>query len=94
MKFVIKKKMSNTGSIHDLASDLYDRAIVGRGKFAVVLAAYYGGRGYTTHATEEAAIKAAKKLSKQKYSYQIIDAEGNAYDICEDFGGARLVKEL
>ena len=41
----IAQKMSNTGSIHDLASDQFAREIKFRGtaKFAVVLAAYYGG---------------------------------------------------
>jgi phage protein U len=81
MKYIIKKKQSNTGSIHDLASDQRDRVIEGRGKYAVVLAAYYGGKGYTTHETAEATIKAARQVAKQGYSYQIIDENGSTYGI-------------
>lgn len=93
MKFIIEKKMSGTGSIHDLASENFDRVISGRGQYAVVLAAYYGGKGYTTHTSENTAIRAAKRQSKQGYSYQIIDGSGNKYDICNDKGAERLMKE-
>ena len=92
MKVVIKKKMSGTGSIHDLNNEHTDRVIVGRGKFAVVLAAYYGGKGYTTHLTEEAAIKRARLLGRKQYSYQILDADGDICYICEESLSARLVK--
>jgi hypothetical protein len=81
MKYVIKKKQSNTGTIHDIASDQVDRIIEGRGNFAVVEAAYYGGKGYTTHASEAGAIKQAQKLSRDGYSFQIIDADGEALAI-------------
>jgi len=74
--YTIPQKMSNTGSIHDLASDLFDRDIVfGAGcKYAVVLAAYYRGKGYTTHKTEAATIAASKRNAD--YSHEIIDATG------------------
>lgn len=81
MKYIIRQKQSNTGSIHDIASDQFDRIIDGRGKYAVVLAAYYGGKGYSTHETAEATIKAAREVAKQGYSYQIIDENGNTYGI-------------
>lgn len=84
MKFIIKKKQSNTGTIHDLASDMVDRVIEGRGKYAVVLAAYYGGKGYTTHETAEATIKAAREVAKRGYSYEIIDENGSTYGINND----------
>ena len=84
MRYVIRKKQSNTGSIHDIASDQFDRVIEGRGKFAVVEAAYYGGKGYTTHTSAASAIEQARKLAKQGYSYQIIDGNGSRYGIDND----------
>ena len=86
--YVIEQKMSNTGSIHDIASDCYDREIVFAPgcKYAVVLASYYGGKGYTTHRTQGAAIQASRRV--KDYSHAIIDAEGNVYD---DMYGERLV---
>lgn len=86
--YIIPQKMSNTGSIHDLASDLFDRDIVfGAGcKYAVVLAAYYGGKGYSTHRTEAAAIAASKR--DKEYSHEIIDTTGQRLLVYGD----RLVK--
>ena len=86
--YTIPQKMSGTGSIHDLASDLADRNIVFAPDciYAVVLAAYYGGRGYTTHRTDEAAIAASNK--NKDHSHRIIDADGNEYSV----NGQRLVK--
>jgi len=82
--YTIPQKMSGTGSIHDIASDLFDREIVFAPscKFAVVLSAYYGGKGYTTHKTEAAAIAASRKNSD--YSHKIIDAEGREYLVVGD----------
>lgn len=90
MRYTIPQKMSGTGSIHDIASDMFDREIAGRGKWAVVEAAYYGGKGYTTHETEAAAIRQANKLYKGGYSYQIIDGNGDVYCINPD--GDRLAR--
>ena len=69
-------KMSGTGTIHDLESDKFDREIkFPKGhKYAVVLAAYYGGKGYTTHRTLDAAERESKKQSN--YSRAIIDSDG------------------
>lgn len=85
----IPQKMSGTGSIHDIASDLFDRDIVfGPGcKYAVVRASYYGGKGYTTHKTEDAAIAASRRQGD--YSHRIIDTEGREYSV----HGDRLVLE-
>jgi hypothetical protein len=71
--------MSGTGSIHDIASDMQDREIkFGKGcKYAVVLSSYYGGKGYTTHQTAEAAARASRK--NKDYSHAIIDTDGNRY---------------
>jgi hypothetical protein len=79
MIYVIEQKMSNTGSIHDIASDMFDREVKFNAgcKYAVVSAAYYGGKGYTTHRTEDAAINQSRKLKTNDHSHAIIDTEGN-----------------
>lgn len=82
--YTIPSKSSNSGSIHDIASDRCDRDIVfGSGcTYAVVLASYYDGRGYTTHKTESATVAASKRNSK--YSHKIIDDNGNEYAVYMD----------
>lgn len=82
--YTIPQKMNNSGSIHDIASDQYDRDIVfGAGcKYAVVLASYYGGKGYTTHKTEAAAVAASR--ANKDYSHEIIDTEGRRYTVNGD----------
>jgi len=82
--YTIKQKMSGTGTIHDIASDLYNRNIrfpAGH-VYAVVLAAYYGGKGYTTHKTAAAAARKSHKMAD--YSHMVIDSDGNTYtsDYC------------
>ncbi|MBF0108712.1 MAG: hypothetical protein HQL76_06015 [Magnetococcales bacterium] len=78
--YVIEQKMSGTGSIHDIASDMFDREIVFASgcKYAVVEASYYGGKGYTTHRTAVAAIAASRK---NQNSHVIIDNDGVEYTI-------------
>ena len=68
--------MSGTGSIHDIASDQFDRDIIFRGgaKYAVVLAAYYGGRGYYTTSTVEGLVALDKKY--HEYSRTLITSDG------------------
>lgn len=82
--YTIPQKMSNTGSIYDIASDMFDRIIVFAAdcKYAVVLASYYGGKGYTTHKTAQAALAASHRNGK--YSHCIIDTNGNKYVECGD----------
>jgi hypothetical protein len=77
----IAAKPGGTGDIHDIRSEHYDREITFRGatKYAVIRAAYYGGKGYTTHATEQSAIAESLRLQRQDYSHSIIDRDGNAY---------------
>lgn len=76
--YTIDSKPSGTGSIHDIAGDVSRDIIVAPGcKFAVVLAAYYGGKGYTTHRTEAAAIAASRRV--RDYSHEIIDTTGQRY---------------
>lgn len=90
--YTIKAKMSGTGTIHDIASDTHNRDIVFAPgcQYAVVLAAYYGGKGYTTHKTEATTIAQANRL--YNYSYEIIDAEGNRYGIVCGYWTSRLVR--
>lgn len=66
--------------IHSLADQFNDREIrFPKGhRYAVVLASYYGGKGYTTHKSEEAAMFASRKA--REYSHKILDASGNIYD--------------
>jgi hypothetical protein len=80
-KVIIPQKQSNTGTIHDIASEHFDREIkFPKGHlYAVVLAAYYGGKGYTTHASESATIQADKR--QKEFSRQIIGVDGWMYDV-------------
>lgn len=76
MKFTIVKRPRNT--IYDTANPHKDREIlVPSGcRYAVVLASYYGGKGYTCHRTEEAAIKKSKNLWEHgKWSHKIVKLE-------------------
>lgn len=78
MKIVtIAQKMSGTGSIHDIASQHYDRHIKFRKgcKYAVVLSSFYGDI-YKTFKTAEACAKYARKIDD---SFKIIDSDGNYY---------------
>lgn len=83
MKIIIKQKTQGTGNIHDLASDEHDRVLhLPRGKYYIVLLpAYYGGRGYSTHATEELAAQEAQLLQKlyPKVIIKVIDGDLNVY---------------
>ena len=83
MKIItIEAKQSNTGSIHDLASDTRDREIKipKTAEYVIILAAYYGGKGYTTHSTAAAAAKKVKSLKKDNCSFQVFDSEGSHLD--------------
>jgi len=82
----LKQKMANTGSIHDIAFPDFHRQIKFREGtlFAVINAAYYGGKGYTTHKTEAATAVASNRNS---CTHQIIDFNGVLFTAC----GARLV---
>lgn len=91
----IERKQSNTGTIHDIASDQIDRDIkFPKGsEFAVVLSSYYGGKGYTTHKTAAAAIGKSNELNNQDFSHEIIDTDGVVYIVHPDFDGGRLVEK-
>ncbi|WP_395007307.1 hypothetical protein [Undibacterium sp.] len=88
--YTIPQKMSNTGSIHDIASSDFDREIKfnAGAKFAVVRAAYYGGKGYSTHKTAEAAAAASRKLHE---SHEIICVQGKRYILQQGYYGHTLV---
>jgi hypothetical protein len=91
--YTIPAKMSNSGSIHDIA-DTIDRDITFQSgcKYAVILSSYYGGKGYTTHKSAESAIKKSKELTRGDYSHKIIDTEGNSYGIEPNYYQDELVK--
>jgi hypothetical protein len=78
----IPQKPSNTGSIHDINSDMYDIDIRMRGgcKYAVGTAAYYNIT-WTTHRTLDAALRAARRLRRiGGYNAAILGSDGTAYD--------------
>jgi hypothetical protein len=85
-KVIIPQKMSGTGSIYDIASEHFDREIrFPKGaRFAVVLASYYGGKGYTTHNTESATIQADRR--NKEFSRQIVGVDGYLYGYYGDDG--------
>ena len=66
-------------NIYSIANQHCDREIVFKPntKYAVVCPSCYGKNIYTTHKTERAAIRQAKKLNKLNYHYSIIDRKGN-----------------
>lgn len=72
------QKMSGTGTIHDTSSEHGDRVVRFRkGElYAVVKAAYYGGKGYRTAQTAEQAMRLSKGWAAD-YSHIIIDSDGN-----------------
>ena len=89
--YIIPRKMSNSGTIYDSASDRDDRVIrfPAGSIYAVVIASYYGARkGYTTHRTGSAAVIASRRNTD---SHVIIDVEGNEYYI-ENGPDSRLIK--
>lgn len=77
----IPQKMSGTGTIHDLASQHFDRKIdFGEdGEYAIVLASYYGdGNMYYIADTPYEAASLSRE--KQEYSHAILDRKGNHMD--------------
>lgn len=93
-KVIIPQKQSGTGTIHDIASQNRSREIKfpKSAQYAVVLADYYGGRGYTTHASEAATIQADRR--QREYSRQIIGVDGFVYyvDLSSSYDG-ELVRD-
>jgi hypothetical protein len=79
-QLIITRKMSGTGSAHDLASDQYDRCVLlhKRTQYVVVLPAFYNAAP-TRHNTFSGALRAVKKLVRQGYAPTVIDRSGNTY---------------
>jgi hypothetical protein len=79
--FTIPQKTDKFGTIYDIASALEDRVISfpKNHHYAVVLSAYYGGKGYTVHRTERTALAKSRKLGN--VSHKIIDVLGNEYNL-------------
>ena len=48
-------------------------------QLAVVLASFYGGKGYTTHRSVKAVIK--KVHSIKGYAHEVVDKAGNTYEV-------------
>ena len=77
----IEQKMSGTGTIHDTASEHFDRDIefpAGH-KYAIVLAAYYGNNLYYTCETPEEALEIHDRESE--FSHVVIDTDGDHVDV-------------
>jgi len=82
-KIIISQKMSNTGSIYDIASDSYAVVIDMRNKYqyAVVLPAYYGSVS-SRHTSADLAIKQYNKLSAMGYNgVAILNRDGEEMQI-------------
>jgi hypothetical protein len=79
-QLVITRKMSNTGSAHDLASDQYDRIVLlqKRTQYVVVLPAFFNAAP-TRHNTFSGALRAVQKLVRQGYAPTVIDRDCNTY---------------
>lgn len=77
---IIKAKMSGTGTIHDLASQHFDREIefAKDDQYAIVLASYFNDRYYTAKDAAEA-VEIHERESE--FSHAIIDRDGNQVDI-------------
>lgn len=76
----IPAKMSGTGTIHDTASQHFDRDIVFEdgAKYAIVLAAYYGNNIYYLAKDGYEAVEIAER--EKEYSHVIIDSDGDHID--------------
>lgn len=75
---------SESGSIYDIADQNCDRDIMfpENAKYAVILPSYYGGRGYTTHRTRDAAISQYQKLINGEYKGIVfMDSDGHEYEL-------------
>jgi len=87
MKITIDQKMSNTGTIYDIASDSHDIVIdmLTRFSYAVILPSYYNA-GWTRHAAEHSAIRAYRQWINAGYQgVTILDKHGN--ELVMDFDG-------
>lgn len=86
----VPKKPSGTRTIHDIASEHFDRDICFRKgtKYAVIDAAYYGGKGYKTFKSNFAA---ARFSCNHNLSHTIIDDEGNIYHSINNWGDYELL---
>ena len=90
MIITIPQKPSNSGTIHDLASDLYDRQINlgNRFNYTVVLPSFFGDVS-SRHKTTDAVVRKVRSLHSQGYAPVIIDRLGQQWDL--DYDTLRLV---
>ena len=78
--YTIPAKMSGTGTIHDIASQFCDRVIdFGKeGRYAIVLASYYGDAGNGIYYIAEDADEERKISEREReFSHVIIDRDGD-----------------
>ena len=89
----IKQKMSNTGTIYDIASDTHD-IVVNMGKrfgFVVALPSYYNVRP-SKHVSEASTIRAYKKWMRMGYQgVTVLDVEGNEMTVMPDYNSDHLI---
>ena len=74
--------MSGTGTIHDIASEHFDREIkFPKGhEYALVLASYYGGGGlYYTAKTPKGLLRLLDRHGE--FSHVIMDSDGDYIDV-------------
>jgi len=76
----IEAKMSGTGTIHDIASEHFDRDIVfgENDEYAIVLAAYYGNNIYYTATDGYEAVEIIER--EKEFSMMVIDRDGDQVD--------------
>ncbi len=88
----IKQKMSNTGTIYDIASDHGDINInMGSRYNYVVIGPSYYNLGFTRHVAADSAIRAYKQLSNKGYrGVRVLDKDGQFMDIVPGFPFDRL----
>lgn len=84
-EFIIEQKMSNSGSIYDLASDTHHRLLKIRGNtaFFIVFPAYYS-LAVRQFKTEHAAVAEYHKLIKKGYSFKVFNADGEPQVLAGD----------
>jgi len=78
----IEQKMSGTGTIHDTANEHFDRVIDfgADGKYAIVLAAYYGN-GDNYHIADDKAEAIELHEANAEFSHVIIDRDGDSVSV-------------
>lgn len=82
---IIERRESGRGSIYDVASEFADRIIPMRAgeRFAVVLAAYYGGKGHRNFRSASTAARYSLDLTQAGIAHEILDRSGRPYQVLD-----------